>query len=74
MILEIYIIITAADTFQCHNRFTLRGFGFIDMKNPLCFTTIGAFEVGKFIIKRLDCYPAVRVADNNIPDKEFNVA
>lgn len=47
MILKIQIIITAADTFYCCDRFASRGFGFIDMKNALCFTAIGAFEVGK---------------------------
>lgn len=72
MILKIQIIITTADTFQCYNRFALRCFGFIDMKNALRFTAIGTFEVGKFIVERLDCYPAVRVANNNIPDEKFN--
>lgn len=72
MILKIQIIITTTDTFQCYNRFALRGFGFIDMKNALRFTAIGAFEVGKFIIERLDCYPAVRVTNNNIPDEKLN--
>ena len=51
MILKIQIIITTTDTFHCYNRFALRGFGFIDMKNALRFTAIGAFEVGKFIIE-----------------------
>lgn len=72
MILKIQIIITTTDTFYCCDMFTLRGFGFINMKNPLCFTAIGAFEVGKFIIERLDCYPAVRVTNNNIPDEKLN--
>ena len=73
MILKIQIIITTTDTFYCYNRFALRGFGFIDMKNALRFTAIGAFEVGKFIIERFKCYPAVRVANNNIPDEKHNV-
>lgn len=73
MILKIQIIITAADTFYCCDRFASRGFGFIDMKNALCFTAIGAFEVGKFIIERLNCYPAIRVTNNNIPDEKLNV-
>lgn len=73
MILKIQIIITTADTFYCCDRFTLRGFGFIDMKNALCFTAIGAFEVGKFITERFECHPAVRVANNNIPDEKHNV-
>ena len=72
MVLKIQIIITTTDTFQCYNRFALRGFRFIDMKNALCFTTARTFEVGKFIIERLDCYPAVRVANNNIPDEKLN--
>lgn len=74
MILKIQIIITTTDTFQCYNRFALRGFGFIDMKNALCFAAIRAFEVGKFIVERLKCYPAVRVTNNNIPDEKQNVA
>lgn len=73
MILKIQIIITAADTFYCCDRFASRGFGFIDMKNALCFTAIGAFEVGKFITERFECHPAVRVANNNIPDEKHNV-
>ena len=73
MILKIQIIITTTNTFQCHNRFALRGFGFIDMKNALCFAATRAFEVGKFIIERLKCYPAVRVTSNNIPDEKLNV-
>lgn len=73
MVLKIQIIITTANTFQCYNRFTLRGFRLIDMKNALRFTAIGAFEVGKFIIERLKCYPAVRVTNNNIPDEKHNV-
>lgn len=73
MILKIHIIITTANTFYCCDRFTLRGFGFIDMKNSLCFTAIGAFEVGKFITERLECHPSVLVANNNIPDEKHNV-
>lgn len=73
MVLKIQIIITTADTFHCYNRFALRGFGFIDMKNALCFTAIGAFEVGKFITERFECHPAVRVTNNNIPDEKHNV-
>lgn len=72
MILKIQIIITTADTFYCCDRFTLRGFGFIDMKNALCFTAIGAFEVGKFIIERFKCHLAVRITNNDIPDEKLN--